>query len=64
MKKHTLNETTTNDTKTNEAVATNESRRRQHLHLIIAQILGTLAGAALFACSYFYDGETAAKEEI
>lgn len=39
MKKHTLNETATNDTKTNEAAAINESRRRQHLHLIIVQIL-------------------------
>lgn len=64
MKKHTLNETTTNDTKTNEAVATNESRRRQHLHLIIAQALGMLTGAALFACAWFYGSEETAEEEM
>ena len=52
----------TSNTYPEETAAVRENRRRQHLHLIIAQILGAVAGAALFACACSYGDEATVEE--
>ena len=51
-KKYVLDELNIDETPTVEEMIFYENRRKQHLHLIIAQILGVIAGVALVWAAY------------